>query len=213
MYLVNEREALWGMPVSLGSLDYIIKMANGDWMDAAETTPQRAQMITIGLPERPWNPTWNVAPDYHVWDEIEEAWVVDYEVFNPLLKNVLKLRRDAKIQDEGLAEVELNSEMLGLRTNTRSLEAMARKSILAPVRNDPLHTTNFKFETFTPVDGLDAGYREVDDAFCQQMYLAMDAVNQKHFDAEKFVLDTHLVTPFATIEDAEVAFDDYLANN
>lgn len=155
---------------------------------------------------------------YHVYDEVNYVWVLDYDLFNPGLENYMSYYRDDRINNASEVTVTFdeggpNEEDLSLMADSRTLEAINRKIAVAPIRDDSMFTVSYKFKGFTPKDADDKGYRTVETAFLQSFYLALDAKNQKYFDAERYVFETHAATPYTSIQDASDDFDDYILNN
>jgi hypothetical protein len=151
------------------------------------------------------------SPWHTEWDAVNGVWLFNQATFTPFLLDQVAAYRDESIEDSSMVLKEFESEELGLRPDTRTLEAVGRKSFVAPLK-DTDYSVKFKFTDFTPTGAGDAGYREVTTAFLQDFYVALDADNQLHYDAEEFVVSTHQVTPYTSLQDALDDFDDYLEN-
>ncbi len=194
---------------------YIIRDGNNINTVTQGGYPWWDDIFTCGAFIRPWQP----AP-YYVWEGIEDGegeWEIDYELFNPMMFDALKMHRDDSINGESVVTLTFDDggedeEVLRLHPNARTMEAVGRKTVVAPIVNNESTTVNYKFSSFTSFGVTDRGYREVNTGFLQDFYKALDASNQKNFDAEKFVLETHDGTPYTSIEAALVAFDIYLAS-
>jgi len=170
--------------------------------------------INTGMPIRPFQ-----LSQYHtVWDDVNNEWDVDYTAFTPALAFAVKLRRDQLLQTASNVTLTYdvggpNEEVLGVETNDRTMEAIGRKSRLAPVNNDG-GPVKFKFAIYTPVDGNDVGYRSVPTSFIQEMDSALDHRHQVHFDAEENVMQVvHVATPYEFIQDGLDDLEEYVANN
>lgn len=193
--------------------DYIYQMVVGfdnaliaDALSYVNATPPDPQLPLLS--ERPGQ--------YYKIDIDNMQWVLDYDYFNSEFFVALSDHRDEKIQEESTVQLTydeggLDEENLSLSTNARTLEAVGRKSLVAPISNDPNMMVNFKFSGFTSSGVNDRGYRNVTTGFMQTFYEALDAFNQKHFDAEKYILETHDSTPYTDFQTAFDDFDTFLA--
>lgn len=154
---------------------------------------------------------------YYVFDDDLVEWVYSHELFNAELFDTLDQHRDFYISQ--VSEVSLtwdsggpNEEVLTLLSDNRTMEAVGRKCIVAPIK-DEVFTVNYKFHGYTPRNIFDVGYREVTTDFLQDFYVLMDAENQKYFDAEKYILSVHEATPYTEVYEATVDYDNYILNN
>lgn len=174
------------------------------------TQPHWNDLINSGLSIRPLKPG-----QYYTWDEVNLEWLFDQTKFTPALVADLKAYRDSKIENASPViltyhEGETDEEELGAVGDNGTLAAIGRKITVAPVIDNPAVTVNYKFKIYTASGAGDYGYRDVDTAFLQALYVALDADNQKNFDAEREVLEQHAALPFTSFEAAHDAFDQAL---
>lgn len=195
--------------------------ANYEYLFNALNTDPRVDtyLNTYGQTIRPWR------PDYHKWDDVNSVWILDQEQYIPKLIEQLEIHREMRLQESSLVymtwdEGGPNEEVLGCRTDQRTLTVAARKAGNAEHKiASETDLVNFVFadhEKKTDSNAaVRAGCRDVDTAFLQAFSIKLDDVEQKHFDAFKHVLEVHSATPFTdiTFEDPKEAYDDYIANN
>lgn len=146
-----------------------------------------------------------------LYNPLDYTFSLDPVVFDEYMRKVIKEHRDTMINSGTLVyltydESGPNEESLGLYSDQRTLEAIGRKTKVAVLRDDPSYSVNYKFADFTPSGVGDAGYRDVDTSFIQNFYIQLDEINQKHFDAERTVLENHQTSAY---DDVDVAISDF----
>lgn len=145
--------------------------------------------VANGMQVRPYKPS-----EYHVWDEVNQEWVVDQLLFTPVLKEELKAYRDSKATEE----VTFNGVTANNTVEERNLivgiivylQAKGEEQSLAWKQpND-----SFVLATISDFQGL---------------MLVGGQLTQDAFASEAHVLAQHELVPYASLQDAFDAFDTF----
>lgn len=150
--------------------------------------------LNSGMPTRPHQPS-----EYHYWDGIEEEWVIDQGLFDPVFKEALATYRDGKIENV-VTYTNGSSEEFSVTNGARTRAALNDIANAIPLKNDENATVDFKT--------LD-GFKSMSASDAQGLFLKCVDWQQKCFSAEKAVLEKHELTPYedATFATMQADFD------
>lgn len=159
--------------------------------------------------------------EYLVWDDINNNWIIDYNLFNPLFRDEMKKKRNSLassvIEYNGLFVKNVPSERALVNEIITFLKSQGT-DFTVDWKGEPVDDNkNEKFldDGYTPNPNYDPNHPDAQPRWTtakladfEGVLLSGGLVTQYAFKAEKFVLDEHFINPYDNFDDAEFDLED-----